>query len=126
MILSRNFRTQLSRLIREGRGVGGGGYLEGSCLSFPFLGMDLIRASFQIVGTESVDQLCFLIRSRAEMFQNFICDSIRSQSLLLNLFQCFFKLSDSQAFGHAWVKASTSCVLEHIPCLGQNISHSVS
>ena len=45
------------------------------------------------------------------MLQHFICDPIRSQSLLLlHLFQCFFKLLEGQAFGHAWVKASTSCV----------------
>ena len=61
------------------------------------------------------------------MFQRFICDSIRSWSLLLlQLFQRFFKLPEGQAFSHTWDKASSSCVLEHSLCLGPVIFNSIS
>ena len=133
MILSRSFPTQEgSRLsflffffffffFLGGGGGGGGG--EGG----------LMRASFQVVGTVPVDQLWLLIRSRKRFAPGLRCFSIsfvisiRSRSLLLlYLFQRFFKLSEGQAFGPAWVKASTSCVLEHSPCLGPDIFDSVS
>ena len=64
---------------------------------------------------------------RAKVFQHFICDSIRSWSLLLlHLFQRFLKLSEGQAFSHTWAKASSGWVLEHSPCLGPDIFDSVS
>ena len=79
-----------------------------------------------------VDQHWLQIRSRKRFAPGsrcftFVGGSIRTRSLpLLYLFRRFFELSEGQAFGHAWVKASTSCVLGHSSCLGPDISNSVS